>query len=60
MATTMSGEGFDTVVYDRPRDDYSVQFSDTFVMVTDLVGNGGSDPLFEIERISFADGEILL
>jgi Ca2+-binding RTX toxin-like protein len=56
------GSGFDTVTFNRNRDTYNVQFSQSHdvVYVTDEVGNGGTDTLRGIERLVFADGEVLL
>jgi hypothetical protein len=52
--------GFDTVGYDRPRADYQLEFYDDYVVVTDLVGDGGADALHDVEWIVFTDGSIFL
>jgi Ca2+-binding RTX toxin-like protein len=52
--------GFDTVVYDRPREDYSLQLYDNGAVVSDFMGNGGIDSLFDVEMILFTDDLILL
>jgi Ca2+-binding RTX toxin-like protein len=58
--TIRGGSGFDTVTFNRNRDAYQVNFSGDAVFVTDLVGNGGTDQLTGVERIVFADDEILV
>jgi hypothetical protein len=54
------GGGHDAVIYDRPREDYSVQFANGFALVTDLVGNGGTDTLSEVEWIVFTNDVIVV
>ena len=39
---------------------YDINLIDGFAEVTDLVGNGGTDTLVDVERIVFADDEFLL
>jgi Ca2+-binding RTX toxin-like protein len=52
--------GFDTVGYYRPLADYHVEFVDNAVVVTDLVGDGGADILYDVEWIVFTDGSIFV
>ena len=54
------GPGFDTFIYNRNLAAYDVNLIDGFAEVTDLVGNGGTDTLVDVERIVFADDEFLL
>jgi serralysin len=58
--TIRGGSGFDTVTFNRDLDAYEIDFSGDSVFVTDLVGSGGTDELMGVERIVFADGEILV
>lgn len=58
--TIRGGSGFDTVTFNRDRDAYHLDFGGDSVFVTDQVGNGGTDQLMGVERIVFADGEILV
>ena len=52
-----SGTDIDVAVFDGPRDRYHVeQADDGPILVTDLVGDGGTDRLVNIERIAF-DGQ---
>ena len=57
--------GDDTVVYDGDREDYKVQYWEhpdlgPYVTVSDMVGNGGIDTLFTVERIIFNNDVIFL
>lgn len=54
------GGGIDTVVYSGQRQDYAVSSNGTSFLVRDLKGNGGSDVLTQVERLSFADGALAL
>jgi Ca2+-binding RTX toxin-like protein len=54
------GPGFDTVIFNRNLAAYDVDLIDGFAEVTDLVGNGGTDTLVNVERIVFADAEFLV
>jgi Ca2+-binding RTX toxin-like protein len=60
--TIDGGPGFDTAFYNRPLEAYSfIQVEDdggAVVVVTDLVGDGGTDHLTGIERLVFADDVI--
>jgi Ca2+-binding RTX toxin-like protein len=60
--TIDGGPGFDTAFYNRPREAYNfIQVEDdggAVVVVTDLVGDGGTDRLMGIERLVFADDVI--
>jgi len=58
--TIDGGPGFDTAFYNRPREAYNfIQVEDeggAVVVVTDLVGDGGTDHLTGIERLVFNNG----
>jgi len=60
--TIDGGPGFDTAFYNRPREAYNfIQVEDeggAVVVVTDLVGDGGTDHLMGVERLVFADDVI--
>tara|TARA_R110002020_G_scaffold364263_4_gene576646 strand:+ start:33934 stop:39507 length:5574 start_codon:yes stop_codon:yes gene_type:complete len=49
----------DTAVYVGNMADYDVSFSNGTVIVTDNVGDEGTDTLYNIERVQFADGFLL-
>jgi Ca2+-binding RTX toxin-like protein len=60
--TIDGGPGFDTAFYNRPREAYNfIHVEDeggAVVVVTDLVGDGGTDHLMGIQRLVFADDVI--
>jgi Ca2+-binding RTX toxin-like protein len=58
--TIRGGSGFDTVTFNRDLEAYEIDFSGDSVFVTDLVGSGGTDELMGVERLVFADAEILV
>jgi serralysin len=54
------GAGFDTLVYTGARANYAIAQETWGVGVTDKVGTGGHDALFNIERLQFDDGMVAL
>ncbi len=55
--TLDGGAGFDTAVYSGNQADYSVEVDTADGFIT-VVGNQGTDVLSNVERISFADGNL--
>ncbi len=56
--TIFGGDGVDTAGYKGTFDEYQItdNGSGSFTVFSDRVGDAGTDELFEIERIRFADG----
>ncbi|MFI8608431.1 peroxidase family protein [Pseudomonas sp. NPDC077649] len=55
-----SADSFDTALYAGPRENYTVTTLAGMTIVTDNVGDEGTDRLLNIERIQFADSALVL
>ncbi|MGF0336471.1 peroxidase family protein, partial [Ectopseudomonas toyotomiensis] len=55
-----SADSFDTALYGGPRENYTVTTLAGMTIVTDNVGDEGTDRLLNIERIQFADSALVL